>query len=263
MGLTLLNLFNSGCAPQSVSSVWPREKIVADGAGDEWRQPPQYYDEDHSVTIRVSNDNDAIHLFFLTTDDALAKQLTLSGLTLWIDPLGGSDKTFGIHLPSLSQGMPGKDIHGLRNPAAAPTHHKTGYRQPAVKMPDTLKISYSDATAPLEMTLAEIRNTGIDIGVGQRGSRGLVCEFTIRFAAAPCLSGLAQGTIAGIGFSSDTSSRDIPDDQPTFGRGGRSGGRGRRRFRRAGQNTPVRQEDEQTIRSMDRCRTGPWGPTAG
>lgn len=228
MGLILMNLFNSGCAPQNINSVWTREKIVANGTEDEWGEAPQYYDADRSVMIRVRDGNEAIYLCFSTTDDALARQLAMSGLTLWIDPLGGKDKTFGIHLPKIERGKHRKKTGDLGSGSVAATDSGKGHRQPTIKMPDTLKMTYSDATGPIEMSLAEIQNTGIHIGIGQRNGRGFVCEFAIRYDAAPCLKGLAQSAIAGIGFESVTLRRGLSNDEPSFSRQGRGGSGGRR-----------------------------------
>jgi hypothetical protein len=244
MVLILVTLFNSGCAPQSVNSVWAREKIVANGTEDEWRSPPQHYDRDRSVTIRVNNENEAIYLCFSTTDDALARQLIKSGLTLWIDPLGGQEKAFGIHLPSLDRGKHRKKARNLSSPSVEATDVGKRHRPSTIEMPDTLSITYAEATGPLEMSLAEIQHTGIHIGIGQRNGRGLVCEFAIRYDAAPCLRGLTQGTIAGIGFESATLRQGRSKDESSFDMRGRGskGGRSRGGFGQPGASRSSRKQ---------------------
>ena len=61
LGLILLSFLIDGCATQGVSSVWTRDEIVVDGSMSEWRQPPQHYDKDRAVTLRVGNWNEAIY----------------------------------------------------------------------------------------------------------------------------------------------------------------------------------------------------------
>ncbi|VTR67749.1 hypothetical protein DESC_610332 [Desulfosarcina cetonica] len=81
---------------------------------------------------------------------------------------------------------------------------------PAVRLPESLRITYQDATGPLSMTMDEVRRTGIDIGVA-RGSDGRLCyEFKIAFRADPSLEGFRPGMCLGLGIQSGSAADGHP-----------------------------------------------------
>ena len=100
-----------------------------------------------------------------------------------------------------------------------------------VQSPQTLSITYQDATGPLEMTLEEVRRTGIDLGVHQGPDGYRVYEFKIAYSAAPCLADMADKSLLGLGIQAGAGKNNRPDNvgrtsaqPPGGGRGGSPGG---------------------------------------
>jgi hypothetical protein len=236
IGLLALLLLQSGCATHKVAGRWPDHPIVIDGADMEWQGTPQFYDQKRHLAVRVVNDARALFLCIAAGDDApSARPPGMTGLTLWIDPQGGRKKIFGIQLRA---GGPGRPDRGPGPGAAAgPPNEKQEHPldgegpPPVPEAGRTVAIKYADATGPLQMSIAEVRRTGIDIGRGTTRGRRRVYEFRIDFVAAPSLADLKPGMVVGIGIQLGTDAQNGRDGAPpqrSMGRGGPGGGMGRR-----------------------------------
>lgn len=229
-------IFSVGCAAQQVDSRWRTEKIAADGSDGEWQDAPQYYDRDQQMTVRVANDGQAFYLCLSTGSDPFARQLRMTGLTIWLDPAGGQSKVLGIHIPGGEPGRTGSGPGGPLSPEARPpdsgpkkAEGAGGHRPPAPRSHQLQKIAitYKDTTGPLTMELDEVRRTGIDIGIDRLPDQRLVVEFKIRFTAAPCLESLEPGMALGLGVQSGESGSEKRQQRGgSMGPGDRSGGRG-------------------------------------
>ena len=213
-GLLTVLIFLSGCAGQKeVFCPWRSYSIIVNGIDDEWQNAPQYYDKDRNLTIRVANDANALFLCVSTGDNALIKKLHMTGLTVWLDPQGGKEKIFGIHLPGERPKSPGRkpppDSGNFKpQEEREPPDDFDGIQSPSPRTPTVLDITYKNSTGPLDMTIDEVRRTGIDIGVGQSQNGRLAYEFSIGFRAAPCLSSLKPGMDVGVGIESGTGERN-------------------------------------------------------
>lgn len=215
VGLLLLVLVSTGCAAHTVVSHWRRSGLTINGSEDEWPAAPQYYDTDRHAGIRTMNDAEAIYLCFSTSNEALKKKLWMTGLTVWLDPAGGKSKTFGIHLP-------GAGPRGLSRKSGADDRRGDKKERPVLKTPDSVEITYAEATGPLSMPMAQVRQTGIEIGVGQPDGRRCVYEFKIGFTAGPSLSALGPGKTVGIGIETRNTDMHQGMRKPTEGGMGRS-----------------------------------------
>jgi hypothetical protein len=193
-----------------VASHWRQDGLTINGSEDEWPAAPQYYDADRQVSIRMMNDADAVYLCFSTNDEALKKKLSMTGLTVWLDPAGEKHKTFGIHLP-------GAGPRRLPDNSGADDRQRGKKERPALKTPKTAEITYAGATGPLSMPMAQVRQTGIDVGVGQPDGRRFVYEFKICFTAGPSLSALGQGKTLGIGIETGKTDMNHEMGKPTEG----------------------------------------------
>jgi hypothetical protein len=228
LGLLVLLVYLGGCTANKVTSQWRDGDIITNGSDSEWRVVPQYYDGDRPVAIRVTNDAKALFLCISTSDEAVKRQLRMTGLTLWFDPQGEKNRIFGIHLPGSEPPGPRR---GARPEAGGmpPARNRGGASPdkepilPPVGPLNELSITYSDATGPLTMTLDEVRHTGIDIGVGQPPGGRLVYEFAIAFKAAPSLCGLAPGMVVGLGVLAGTSGKQNPKRSTSGGETGPGG----------------------------------------
>ncbi|GAB6908118.1 hypothetical protein JCM12296A_39570 [Desulfosarcina cetonica] len=143
------------------------------------------------------------------TETDFQRDTQRAGLTIWIDPQSGEQQTVGIHLPG-QKGRPPSGSPPLSPPNGRATADPSLRPPPAVRLPESLRITYQDATGPLSMTMDEVRRTGIDIGVA-RGSDGRLCyEFKIAFRADPSLEGFRPGMCLGLGIQSGSAADGHP-----------------------------------------------------
>lgn len=95
--LAMLSLV--GCSSKlQLTSHWRDRDIKVDGANTEWQDGLTFVEKEN-VAIGVFNDDTFLYLSLLSTDRSLQRQMTMLGFTLWFDPDGGKDKTFGIRFP--------------------------------------------------------------------------------------------------------------------------------------------------------------------
>ena len=72
----------------------------------EWNHISAYVDKNNVVAVSLCHDDEFVYVC-LTTDDPLTqRQIMTGGLTVWFDPSGSDDKTFGINFP-LARNGPG------------------------------------------------------------------------------------------------------------------------------------------------------------
>jgi len=88
----------TGCGTVNVASKWADSYITVDGVDDEW-QNGSYYIKDHNLLLGIKNDEENFYFALITSDETNKQQILRSGLTLWFDNEGGSDKKFGIRFP--------------------------------------------------------------------------------------------------------------------------------------------------------------------
>ena len=216
LSLLFLLIFQFGCAThKEYLSHWRNFDICANGINSEWPFSPQYWEKEQNVFLRIANDNNAVFLNLSSGNDLLNGKLRMTGLTIWLDPAGGKEKVFGIHLPGEHAKIPWAGsrpiIEGIRpndELGLSPNNSgSTGMPGPPPKLPETLYITYKNSTGPLDMTIDEVGKTGIFIGIGQLRNNKLTYEFTIGFRAAPCLSSLKPGWILGIGIQTGSGNK--------------------------------------------------------
>lgn len=93
----LLALLFAGCGTtMHLPSHWPDQKVVIDGKNTDWDRT--YLIDDNKLVIGFVNDSNFVYLLLATNDRPLAMSM-MRGLTVWFDPKGGDEKTFGIHYP--------------------------------------------------------------------------------------------------------------------------------------------------------------------
>lgn len=94
---TITILFITGCgSTMHLPSHWNNQKIVVDGNKNDW--DVTYLIDDNKLVIGFLNDSSFVYLLLATNDRPLAMTL-MRGITVWFDPKGGTDKTFGIRYP--------------------------------------------------------------------------------------------------------------------------------------------------------------------
>jgi len=112
------------------------------------------------------NDADAVYICFVTSDKELEKKLLMTGLTIWLDPTVEKNKIFGIHLPGAGAGP-----RGLSRKSGADDHQGNEKERQVLKTPKAVDITYAEATGPLSMPMAQVRQTGIEVGAEQPNGR--------------------------------------------------------------------------------------------
>ncbi len=246
MGLAIV-LFAAGCfwgcAATPLITCGPKQSaIVADGRMEEWPAEPQFVDEDTRLSLSALSDPQSLSLCvaFGGGDDETGRPPKMGGgdLTVWIDPAGGKEKVFGIHLSGRGpgRGPGGRMPHGKNAAPPADKDAKPGGKPPQMpgeKVVQQVSITYEDTTGPLTMTMEEVRQTGIDIGVGQGPGGTEVYEIDIAFQAGPSLEKLAPGLLIGVGITRDKAGdkggKPHGSDDGGFQNGPPDGGGGGRR----------------------------------
>ncbi|MFQ5822882.1 MAG: hypothetical protein ACE5JB_02380 [bacterium] len=97
--IALLAAFSMGCSSKlKLNSNWRQQEITVDGEQTEW-QDTMTFIEKKNVSIGVANDTEFVYVCMTSTDHQLLRQIMATGFTLWFDPEGGKEKTFGIRFP--------------------------------------------------------------------------------------------------------------------------------------------------------------------
>ena len=117
-------VFLGGCSslPQFTSDRCAGKMNIVGDLHD-WRNISAYVDKNNLVAVSMCRDDEFVYVC-LTTDDPLTqRQIMGGGLTVWFDPSGSDDKTFGINFP-LPRNGPGprrsfdnetkKDANGIQ-----------------------------------------------------------------------------------------------------------------------------------------------------
>lgn len=95
--VTVSQFFGCSSAVQLVSS-WKQTDITIDGKQNDW-QGDLYSLKKAMVTIGIRNDDKNLYLCFISNEKNVQRQIMGSGFTVWFDPTGGTDETYGIQFP--------------------------------------------------------------------------------------------------------------------------------------------------------------------
>jgi hypothetical protein len=86
------------CSMLQLESTWKEREIVLDGKGGDWLGA-KYYFEDSGISVGLINDERYLYVSVMTENPMVRAQIMQQGLTVWLDPKGGKNKTFGIKYP--------------------------------------------------------------------------------------------------------------------------------------------------------------------
>jgi hypothetical protein len=100
----ILVLFAVGCEEQELISNWLDREIIIDAKSDDWLDT-LYYFESEMVSIGFFNDENHLYVCMLAEHPMLQAQVVGQGFTLWFDPAGGKEETFGIKFPIGMRGV--------------------------------------------------------------------------------------------------------------------------------------------------------------
>jgi len=187
--------------------------VSIDGNEQEWQGHLTPLGKE-KITLGLRNDETYLYVSFLVNDRVRQMQIMAQGMTVWFDPSGGKEKTFGVRFPV---GLRGGGSFGTRI---------------LLDSPEEREAQVAAAMRELELVFAEGKSTrypvdglpGVEVAADfARG--GVVYELKIPLqvtGAFPYAVGAAPGTLVGIGFETPEVDREAMRAQM----GERSGGGG-------------------------------------
>lgn len=198
------------------------KEVAIDGKTDDWLGALSII-EGGSVSVGFRNDRENLYVCLMVEEESLQAQIMRQGLTLWLDPRGGTSKVLGIRYPlGLPRGETPEEPRG--EPEKPPSE---GYPEEAMSR---LEIIRSPKETPQRMEIAEVRGIEV-IAVPSRGL--LVYELKIPLVQTESrliAVGAQPGQTIGIGFETPKPERgQMPGPQSggmPGGGGGRPGGGG-------------------------------------
>jgi len=155
-----------------MENLLPEARIVVDGRADDWRGSLSMI-ENGSASLGMANDDRDAFICLAVDSRLLEAQILFRGLTVWIDPRGGSKKVMGIRYP-----LGAESAHAER-PAGAPAGEDTG---PLPGDTSTIELIGPDGQGPRTMRVGEA--AGIEVKLGRATGR-LVYELRIPLAKTP------------------------------------------------------------------------------
>jgi hypothetical protein len=201
-----------GCATtMNLPGHWNDQRIVVDGRNSDW--DITYLIDDNKLVVGLVNDSDFVYLMLATNERGLAMSM-MRGLTVWFDPKGGSDKTFGLRYPVGGMfGRGGKTEQGERGEAQLEPPQELGMTASEIEILGPGK----DEVHKMQL----METGGIQGKVNFTGST-FVCELRIPYRDSyPFSIKAALGSIVGLGLETSQSRMQRQ------GRGGeREGGQG-------------------------------------
>ena len=97
-GGLLILIAGSACYRFELGSIWADEPVVIDGDDSEWTLPRRVLEGDQRV-VGFMNDDTFLYISYRTASQARIQQIVTQGLTIWIDPKGGTEKRIGFRYP--------------------------------------------------------------------------------------------------------------------------------------------------------------------
>ncbi len=215
--LLLILLSSTACKKLNLASTSLDREIIIDGNYDDWSGQMQLLEKDN-ISIGLMNDAEYLYLSLATNDRQIRSQMMFMGFILWLDPLGGKKKTFGIRFPigMAEFGMPMREMREERNREQMEDLFMQAMYELEILGPDD-----GDRT---RLGVSEIQ--GLEVNVNSaRGS--FVYELKIPLKADGLYNyaiNIEPGSIIGIGLETQEMNQEMIGDRMGGGRGGMGGG---------------------------------------
>lgn len=174
-----------------------------DGVADEWPAALRPVPSEAGLSIGLREDGDDLVVVVVAGDDRQSRRIALGGLTVWVDPTGGTDRVLGVRYPAPED----PDLEAVvRN---AP--RRGG---PSSTDPQQLRRRFEAGLETVEVTSGVVTQRAAPDGgfagletAATWGPRGLVVEMRIPLDATPGLLPAPAGEAVGIGVELLDSSR--------------------------------------------------------
>ena len=214
--LLLLTFLLVGCSNSKLelNSNWRDREIIVDGKNADWLGAMLFFEEDN-VSVGLLNDENFFYICMIAEDQFIRAQVIRQGFTLWFDPDGSKEKTFGIKYPV---GMQASDLPGgMRSDEQ---RMERSSQIPRRQM-NELEILGPGKDEVKKMLIEEAK--GIEINI-EFSSGMLVYELKVPLIQSeqhPYAIGAEAGSSVGIGL--ETAKMERPDMRSGMS-GGRAGG---------------------------------------
>lgn len=210
--LLLLTFLLVGCGNSKLelNSNWRDREITVDGKNADWLGAMLFFEEDN-ISVGLLNDENFFYICLIAEDQFIRTQMMRQGFTLWFDPDGGKEKTFGIKYPLGMQA----NGRSMRRDEQSMERSRQAPRRRMIE----LEILGPGKDEVKKMPIAEAK--GIDIIV-EFSSGMLVYELKVPLIQSeqhPYAIGAEAGSSVGIGL-------EMPKMEKSDMRGQMSGGRG-------------------------------------
>ena len=209
--LFLFLLVGCGNSKLELNSNWRDREITVDGKNADWLGAMLFFEEDN-VSVGLLNDENFFYICMIVEDQFMRTQVMRQGFTLWFDPDGGQEKTFGIKYPLGMQA----NGRGMRRDEQSMERSRQARRRPMFE----LEILGPGKDEVKKMPIAEAK--GIDIIV-EFSSGMLVYELKVPLIQSeqhPYAIGAEAGSSVGIGLETSKMERSAMRRQMSGGRGG-------------------------------------------
>jgi hypothetical protein len=224
MFLPLLSIIS--CKEKPLKSEWRTARIASDDPDTAWAHTRTYAWEDQNILLGLQNDTDRLVVLLRARDRTTQATMMRAGLTIWFDPTGKNDKTFGIHYPIGRQ-----DTTGNPKVPVRPEERRAAFEPQTGPMPDTMEIIRADKRlkVPIE------NNLGVSIWTSNSyGTITYLLSVPLKTSGDSTYGiDAAPGSVVGLGFETGTArgfagtdrERESPDEmgQPDSGFGGNPG----------------------------------------
>ena len=93
------------------------QEITIDGSEAEWINNLQPVTEEN-LALGIMNDDEHLYIALVTADMRVRTKIMALGMTLWLDPAGGTEKALGIRFPLgiIDAGLPLNPMNMLQDP---------------------------------------------------------------------------------------------------------------------------------------------------
>jgi hypothetical protein len=165
-----------GCEkPIELKSKWCDCEITVDGIDEEWGRAT-IYAEKAKVSLTLLNDENYMYVRIYSRDRQVHAQVLGMGFTIWFDPDGGKDKTFGIHFPLGAHEVSMPMMPGFYEP-----NQDERLEKMFTKLLDEIEIIGSDQKDTSRISFSEAEMHGINVRLGYSGGN-LVYELKVPFS---------------------------------------------------------------------------------
>ncbi len=229
------------CSMLELESTWKDRDITLDGKGGDWLGA-KYYFEGLSISVGLINDDQHLYVSMMTENPMIRTQIMRQGLTVWLDPKGGKNKTFGIKYP-LGRQDSGQEEEQF-NPQMMDEINREEMMQKLQESMTELEVLGPDEEVLGIMNVEDAK--GIDIKMRNAGGT-FVYELKVPLTSSdeyPYAIGVKAGDVIGVGFLSPKLQMQRPrgmrgGGMPEMGgRGGMGGGMGGMRAGGMGRQMP-------------------------